>query len=86
MIIMKKIITIALIIFSFSAAAQQKQDTVKKYNLVLSEDDFTGLKQKLFEAAQYEAEVQKQNTLKAFDEFFKDNLQIIPPKDTLGKK
>lgn len=81
---MKLIFIIPALLFFFSAKAQQ--DTVKKYNLKLTETEYRALQNKLGEAAQYEAEIQRQKTLESFENFFKENIEMIKPKDTVGKK
>lgn len=80
---MKKVLV--FILFPFFCSAQ-KQDTTKKYIIKLTETEYRVLQSKLVEAAQYEADLQRQKTLEGYDNFFKENIQVIPPKDTVGTK
>lgn len=79
---MKKLLIIALTLFSTHVFAQQKVDTTKKYVLTLTEGEYQALQEKLNEAAMYEAQIQKDKTSAAYIEFLKKNTKEVPKKES----
>jgi hypothetical protein len=80
---MKKIILISIIFLAgLTTTAQTKTDTTKKYILTLTEGEYQALQQKLSEAAIYEAQLQKDKTDAAYQEFLKKNTKEIPKKES----
>ena len=78
---MKKIITISLIFLATNTFAQQKIDTTKKYILTLTEQEYQAIQSKLSEAAEYEAQLQKEKTLQAYQDFLKTHTRELPNKE-----
>lgn len=80
---MKKILIIALTLFSTHVFAQQQQvDTTKKYVLTLTEGEYQALQEKLNEAAMYEAQLQRDKTAAAYEDFLKKNTKEITKKES----